>query len=80
MVRFPTIDAIHGYNADLISGDLIRVGSNELVTRNPDDWKKILAVRTKYCRGDFYDCLRVEPGIDNILSQRDDVLHSSLRA
>ncbi|CZR54663.1 related to pisatin demethylase (cytochrome P450) [Phialocephala subalpina] len=60
-------------------GSLARIGPNDLVTSNPEVLRRILGVRSAYVRSDFYDGMRTEPGIDSVLSQRDDEKHNTLR-
>jgi hypothetical protein len=38
------------------------------------------AVRSTYTKGDFYTTGRVVPGVDNVVSQRDEVRHKAMRA
>jgi hypothetical protein len=61
-------------------GSIARVGSNTLVTSDPNLLRKILSVRTQYKRSDWYDGMRFDPSRDNVLSQRDDEKHNVLRA
>ncbi len=42
--------------------------------------RRMLNVRTPYKRSDWYDGMRLDPTKDNVLSMRDDDLHSKLRA
>lgn len=60
-------------------GSLARIGPNDLVTSDPSVVRRILSVRSPYTRSDFYDGMRTEPGVDSILSQRDDEKHNILR-
>nr|XP_036576508.1 benzoate 4-monooxygenase cytochrome p450 [Colletotrichum truncatum]KAF6783265.1 benzoate 4-monooxygenase cytochrome p450 [Colletotrichum truncatum] len=61
-------------------GSLVRIGPNDLVTSDPDLMKHMLNVRTKYKRSNWFDAMRLDPGKDNILSTRDDEVHSMLRS
>jgi hypothetical protein len=63
-----------------MAGPLARVGSNTLVTCDPNLLRKMLAVRTPYKRSDWYFGMRLDPTRDNVLSQRDDEKHNILRA
>jgi cytochrome P450 len=60
-------------------GSLARVGPNELVTNDPDVLRKMMAVRSEYTRGPWYNAVKFEPGKDNLLSMRDEVAHTKLR-
>jgi hypothetical protein len=66
--------------AQLHTGSIARVGPNDLITSDPDLMKRMLNVRTKYKRSDWYDGLRLDPGKDNVLSMRNDDLHGKLRS
>ncbi|PHH60644.1 hypothetical protein CDD81_1395 [Ophiocordyceps australis] len=57
-----------------------RVGPRDLLTSDADLMKRMLNVRTQYKRSDWYHGMRLKPGEDNVLSQRDDYLHNALRA
>jgi hypothetical protein len=61
-------------------GSLARIGSNTLVTTDPDLLRRIQAVRTPYKRSDWYNALKFDPSRENVLSQRDDEKHGVLRA
>lgn len=63
-----------------LAGPLARIGPNELVTSDPGLLRKMLNVRTRYRRSDWYIGMRFDPHSDNILSQRDNALHHSLRS
>ncbi|ORY18140.1 cytochrome P450 [Clohesyomyces aquaticus] len=60
-------------------GSLVRVGPNELVTDDPELMRKMMAVRSAYTRGPWFNAMKFEPGRDNLLSMRDDVAHTKLR-
>ncbi|KAK1656573.1 cytochrome P450 [Colletotrichum godetiae] len=62
------------------SGSLVRIGPNDLVTSDPDLMKRMLGVRTKYTRSDWYNAMRLDPRHDNVLSTRDDAVHTRLRS
>ncbi|KAK3326091.1 cytochrome P450 [Apodospora peruviana] len=61
-------------------GSLVRIGPNELVTDDPEVLRKMMAVRSPYTRGPWYDAMRLDPTRDNLFSQRDEVAHTKLRA
>lgn len=61
-------------------GPLARIGPDTLVTSDPDLLRRMLGVRTKYKRSDWYDAMRLDPTKDNVLSMRDDEKHNELRA
>ncbi|KAK1755440.1 cytochrome P450 [Echria macrotheca] len=61
-------------------GRLARIGPDTLVTSDPDLLRRMLGVRTRYRRSDWYDAMRLDPAKDNVLSMRDDDRHNELRA
>ncbi|WDK10806.1 cytochrome P450 [Colletotrichum graminicola] len=61
-------------------GPLARIGPNELLCTDPDSLRKISAVRSPYTKGDFYDSGRITPGVDNVVSMRDENEHKAMRA
>ncbi|SPO01775.1 related to pisatin demethylase (cytochrome P450) [Cephalotrichum gorgonifer] len=61
-------------------GSLARIGPNELVTGDPELLRRMMAVRSDYTRGPWYNALRFEPGKDNLFSTRDEVRHTKMRA
>jgi hypothetical protein len=63
-----------------IAGSIARIGPNQLVTSDPDLMKRMLNVRTKYQRSDWYHSMRFNPAKDNILSTMDDAKHTVLRS
>ncbi|KAL8921608.1 MAG: hypothetical protein Q9172_003933 [Xanthocarpia lactea] len=60
-------------------GSLARIGPNHLLTSDPVTTQKILAVRSKYTRGPWYDSLRIDPHRTNLVTERDTRKHSTLR-
>jgi cytochrome P450 len=78
----------HSLNGTLVSavrkvtdrhGPLARIGPNELITSDPDVIRKMMAVRSEYTRGPWYNAMKFEPGKDNLFSMRDEVAHMKLR-
>lgn len=61
-------------------GSIARIGPNDVVTSEPDLMKRMLNVRTKYKRSDWYYAMRFDPAKDNVLSMRNDQEHNKLRA
>ncbi|KAF9697527.1 hypothetical protein EKO04_004233 [Ascochyta lentis] len=61
-------------------GSLVRVGPNEVITNQPDVLRKIMAVRSTYTRGHFYNAMKFDPTRDNLFSMRDEVAHTKLRS
>jgi hypothetical protein len=61
-------------------GPIVRIGPNDVVTNDFEVWRKINAVRSPYRRSNWYDGMRFDPDYNNILSERDDKIHNTLRA
>ena len=62
-----------------LTGSLARIGPNELITSDPALLRRMLGVRTRYKRSDWYIAMRFDPARDNVLSQQDNELHHILR-
>ncbi|KAK4107196.1 cytochrome P450 [Canariomyces notabilis] len=60
-------------------GSLVRIGPNELATDDPDVLRRMMAVRSAYTRGPWYEAWRLDPTRDNLFSMRDDAAHIQLR-
>ena len=69
-----------GLFADVNRGSLFRVGPNELVSNDPEVWRKILGVRIQYRRSDWFECIRFDPDRHNIVTERNNKAHSKLRS
>lgn len=63
-----------------ISGPLVRIGPNELLSTDPDVLRNMSSVRSAYTKGDFYESGRIVPGVDNVVSMRDEEKHKAMRA
>ncbi|CZR67450.1 related to pisatin demethylase (cytochrome P450) [Phialocephala subalpina] len=61
-------------------GPLTRIGPNDLITTDVGLIHRIQAARSPYKRSRWYRGFRLAPGIDNVLSQTDDKLHTKRRA
>lgn len=61
-------------------GSIVRVGPHQLLTDDPEVLRKMSGVRSPYRRSSFYDGMRLEPGVDHVLSERDENRHNELRA
>ncbi|KAJ4158647.1 uncharacterized protein LMH87_009163 [Akanthomyces muscarius] len=60
-------------------GAVARVGPNHLVTSDPDLTRQILAVGSKWRRGPWFDSIRIDPRVTNIVSERDPRVHNAMR-
>ncbi|KAI9796326.1 MAG: hypothetical protein M1835_004317 [Candelina submexicana] len=60
-------------------GPLARIGPNHLITSDPQTARRLLAVHSKYTRGPWYDCLRIDPERSTLVTERDTRKHNVLR-
>lgn len=61
-------------------GPLVRIGPNELLSTDPEVIRRISGVRSRYQKGRFYDSGKVTPGVDTVVSMRDEKKHKAMRA
>ncbi|KAF2188485.1 putative benzoate 4-monooxygenase cytochrome P450 [Zopfia rhizophila CBS 207.26] len=61
-------------------GPLARIGPNNLLTSDPEVFRQVLGARSKYERGTWFDCLRLDPHRANLITERDRIVHNQLRA
>jgi len=60
-------------------GSLVRIGPNYVVTSDPEIVRRLNASRSPYTKSNWYIASRFTPGIDNMISNRDDAYHDVLR-
>lgn len=60
-------------------GSIARIGPNHLVTDDPELTRRILAVGSKWHRGPWFDSIRIDPRVTNIVSERDPRKHNAMR-
>lgn len=60
-------------------GSIARIGPNNLVTDDPDLTRQILAVGSKWRRGPWFDSIRIDPLVPNIVSERNPHKHNAMR-
>ncbi|KAJ9637526.1 uncharacterized protein PV06_09498 [Exophiala oligosperma] len=60
-------------------GPLVRIAPNTLLTADPDVLRRMSAARSPYTRSDWYIAMRLNPGQDNVLSNRNEAKHDDLR-
>ena len=60
-------------------GSLARIGPNLLTTSDPELVRRMNAPRSPYCRGRWFEAMRFKPGMDNVLSARQEEKHEGLR-
>ncbi|KAF7534087.1 hypothetical protein G7054_g6524 [Neopestalotiopsis clavispora] len=61
-------------------GRIARIGPNHVITDDPDIVRRMLAARSGYVRGPWFESVRIDPHIPNIVSERDVKRHSKIRA
>lgn len=60
-------------------GPMARIGPNHLITTDPDFIRRILSAHSRYTRGPWYDSMRIDPHVPNIVSERNVAKHHKLR-
>jgi hypothetical protein len=60
-------------------GSVARIGPNNLITDDPEFTRRILAARSHYTRGPWFDSIKINPHISNIVSERNPGKHNHLR-
>lgn len=64
----------------LCVGPLSRIGPNILVTNDADLLRHMSGARSTYSRAAWYDGMRLDPRVNNVISERNDKRHNALRA
>ena len=62
------------------AGTTIRVGPNMIMTEDPAIVRYMNAPRSPFRRGHWYKGMQLDPRINNLLSETDEVRHTELRA
>lgn len=62
-----------------MTGPLARIGPNHLLTSDPETTRRILASRSSYVRGPWYDALKLDPHRANLVTERNTRKHNKLR-
>ena len=60
-------------------GSIARIGPNNLITDDPELTRRVLAARSHYTRGPWFDSIKIDPHIPNIVSERHPGKHNHLR-
>ncbi|KAI9701772.1 MAG: hypothetical protein M1836_001115 [Candelina mexicana] len=60
-------------------GPLARIGPNHLLTNDPEFTRRVLAARSHYTRGPWFDSIKIDPHVSNIVSERHPGKHNHLR-
>jgi hypothetical protein len=64
----------------LYTGSPARIGPSLLVTDDADLLRHMSAPRARWTRGNWYDGMKLDPRVNNILSERNERRHAELRA
>lgn len=64
----------------VMAGSVARIGPKHVITDDPDITRRILAARSGYVRGPWFDSVRIDPHIPNIVSERDVKKHGKIRS
>jgi hypothetical protein len=76
----PTFLFCVAYISATFVGTIARAAPNLLVTNEVNLLRRMSAARSPYTSADWYDGLRLDPKINNVVSERNDKLHNALRA
>lgn len=60
-------------------GELARIGPNFVLSSDPEIIRRLNAPRSPYIKSDWYLASRFTPGVDNMISDRDDERHEIMR-
>lgn len=60
-------------------GSIARIGPNHLITDDPGLTQRVLAARSRYTRAPWFDAIRIDPHVTNIVSERDPGKHDRMR-
>lgn len=63
-----------------IVGPVVRIAPNSILISDPNTTQDVLAVGSRFKRGPWFDSLRLDPFIPNVVSERDPKNHQQLRA
>jgi hypothetical protein len=77
--HFHVCSSIYLRRVDNDIGPLARIGPNHLLLSDPESIRRILAARSSYTRGPWYDALRIDPHRANLITERDERKHRVLR-
>ena len=58
----------------------MRIGPNLLVTDDAELLRRMSGARSPYSKSAWYDGMRIDPRINNVISERDNKHHNALRA
>ena len=73
---------LNQHNAALLEryGSPVRIAPDKILTNDPIILRHMSTSRSNFRRGTFYDAFSLQPPLQNVLSQKDEKLHNTLRA
>lgn len=73
---------LNQHNAAILEkyGSPVRIAPDKILTNDPMILRHMSTPRSNFRRGTFYDAFSLQPPLKNVLSQKDENLHNSLRA
>lgn len=73
---------LNQYNAAMLDkyGSPVRIAPDKILTNDPIILRYMSTPRSNFRRGTFYDAFSLQPPLKNVLSQKDEKLHNTLRA
>ncbi|KAF2828616.1 cytochrome P450 [Ophiobolus disseminans] len=60
-------------------GPVVRIGPKTVIVNDPHTIRRVLAVNSGYVRGPWFDSLRTDPRVSNVVSERDPKKHQQCR-
>lgn len=57
----------------------MRIAPNIIVNQDPELYRVIMAPRSPFIRGQWFEGMKLDPRIDNIVSMTDEKAHAELR-
>ena len=67
------------HSLTVLEGPLARIGPKQLITSDPAVTYRILSTGSRYMRAEWFDALRIDPHMKNIVSETDSTRHNQMR-
>ena len=71
--------SIHFADVHKKYGKTVKIAPNQLITCDPDLIRHINGARSTYRRSDWYDCGKLDPYFDNMITLKDTVAHDKIK-
>lgn len=65
--------------ANIFLGPVVRISPRSILVSDPEVIRRVLAVGSRYTRGPWFDSLRLDPRVTNVVSERESKKHQQLR-